>query len=486
VESTAPPHGGPLIAAQVWPHSFVDEGFGAVLDVLQETMRANTVIVVAANRGTPTYQATRWRPGHRERAETYTALGGFYSTPHPEHYPTEALPPIKSPQEGLRDIDALAKVLEAARPRGLGVYAYLFDAYYRNPPEALPPQLADALSVDALGRPVYRPCYNNPRYRGFILGMIEDHVRSYDLDGVYFQFEGFGQSSPFQQLFYSDVTPSCFCGHCAARAAQQGWSAERAREGYLRLRELISGTVRSSAGRAERTSNQQGARNAAGGERPRDGSLVTLLRLLMRYLEVLAWQTLWQQTRERMFREIYGVAKALAPERQVAFNVHHSVQMELFHRASLDYAEAREFADWLKPNVFHRVAGPRFARNARALQRSLFRDWAAEDVRRLLYEAFGFGGPESLEVLAERGFPPEEFVYRETKRIVAAAGPDVPICPGIDLEAPGSPPTEPDDVNASIEQAFRAGARGIVLSRFYDEWSYPTLEAVGQAVAGVT
>ena len=104
----------------------------------------------------------------------------------------------------------------------------------------------------------------------------------------------------------------------------------------------------------------------------------------------------------------------------------------------------------------------------------------------MLGEAFGFGGPESLEALAQRGFPPEEFVYRETKRIVAAAGPDVPICPGIDLEASGSPPTEPDDVKASIEQAFRAGARGIVLSRFYDEWSHPTLEAVGQAVAGVT
>jgi hypothetical protein len=213
--------------------------------------------------------------------------------------------------------------------------------------------------------------------------------------------------------------------------------------------------------------------------------LVTLLRLLIRYPEVLAWQTLWQQTRGRMFREIYGVAKALAPERQVAFNVHHSVQMELFHRASLDYAEARAFADWLKPNVFHRVAGPRFARNARALQRSVFRDWAVEDVRRLLYEAFGFDGPDSLEALAERGFAPEEFVYRETKRIVAAAGPDVPICAGIDLEAPGSPPTEPDDVKASIAQAFRAGARGIVLSRFYDEWSYPTLEAVGEAVSGL-
>jgi hypothetical protein len=43
---------------------------------------------------------------------------------------------------------------------------------------------------------------------------------------------------------------------------------------------------------------------------------------LIRYPEVLAWQALWQQTRERMFHEIYGVAKALAPDRQVAFNVH--------------------------------------------------------------------------------------------------------------------------------------------------------------------
>ncbi len=62
----------------------------------------------------------------------------------------------------------------------------------------------------------------------------------------------------------------------------------------------------------------------------------------------------------------------------------------------------------------------------------------------------------------------------------------VPVCPGIDLEATGSPPTDPDDVRASIEQAFRAGASGVVLSRFYDEWSLPTLEAVGAAVRTVS
>ena len=466
----------PLVAAQVWPHSLVDEGIDAALDVLQHTAGANAIILVAANRGTPSYKATRWAPGHRERRGTYTALGGYYSTPHPELYPPEALAPVKSPQEGLRDVDALAWLLDAARPRGLAVYAYLFDAYYRNPPAATPPAMARALSVDALGRPSLRPCYNNPAYRGFILGMVEDHLRSYDaagLAGIYFQFEGFGSSSPFQQLFYGTGVPACFCPHCAAAAAAKGWSVERAREGALRARELIRST--------EATEDTTGAAGAAT-PIPRDGYVVTLLRLLTRYPEILAWQSLWQETRGRMFREIYGVAKALAPHQQVAFNVHHSHQMELFHRAGFDYAEAGEFADWIKPNVFHRVAGPRFARNVRALQRSLFRDWEPETVRGLLYRAFGYAGPETLDDLAARGFTPEEFVYHETRRIVEAVGPGVPVCPGIDLEAPGSPPTEPDDVRASIAQAFRAEASGVVLSRFYDEWSLPTLEAVGAAV----
>ncbi|MBI3974325.1 MAG: hypothetical protein HY332_23850 [Chloroflexi bacterium] len=468
------PHNGSLVAAQVWPHSLLDEGIDAALDVLQHIAGANTICLVTANRGTPSYKAARWAPGHRERLGPRTVLGGYFSTPHPELYPPEALPPMKTPQNGLQEIDALAWLLEAAQARDLAVYAYLFDAYYYNPPEALSPAMATALSVDALGRPRLRPCYNNPRYRGFILGMIEDHVRSYEaagLSGVYFQFEGFGASSPFQQLFYGQAVPACFCEHCAAQAAAKGWSAERARDGYLRAHELIHSANRDSQGGGDETAL-----------RPRDGYLVTLFRLLIRYPEILAWQSLWQETRGRMFREIYGVAKSLVPSQQVAFNIHHSHQMELFHRASFDYAEVREFADWIKPNVFHRVAGPRFARNVRALQRGLFRDWQAEQVRQLLYEAFGFGGPNNLDELTARGFPPEEFVYHETRRIVEAAGPGVPVCPGIDLEAPGSPSTEPDDVEASIEQAFRAGARGIVLSRFYDEWSLPTLEAVGRAV----
>jgi hypothetical protein len=476
----------PLVAAQLWPHSLVDEGIDAALDVLQHTAGANALILVAANRGTPAYKATRWGPGHRERRGTYTALGGSYGTPHPELYPAESLAPIKSPQEGLRDVDALAWLLEAAQPRGMAVYAYLFDAYYRNPMAATPPGMARALSVDALGRPSLRPCYNNPAYRGFILGMVEDHVRSYDeagLAGIYFQFEGFGAASPFQQLFYGRGVPTCFCACCATAAAARGWSVERAREGSLRARELISGPDAVPAPAPDAARAGAGATDAP---LPRDGYLVTLLRLLMRYPELWAWQSLWLETRGRMFREIYGVAKALAPHQQVAFNIHHSHQMELFHRAGFDYAECGEFADWIKPNVFHRVAGPRFARNVGALQRGLFRDWGAETVRGLLYQAFGYDGPQTLDELAAHGFSPEEFVYRETRRIVEAAGPHVPVCPGIDLEAPGSPPTEPEDVRASIEQAFRAGASGIVLSRFYDEWSLPTLEAVGAAVRRVT
>ena len=40
------------------------------------------------------------------------------------------------------------------------------------------------LEVDAWGRPGRRPCFNNPDYRNWHLGFVEDYLQSYQLDGL--------------------------------------------------------------------------------------------------------------------------------------------------------------------------------------------------------------------------------------------------------------------------------------------------------------
>lgn len=76
-------------------------------------------------------------------------------------------------------------------------------------------------------------------------------------------------------------------------------------------------------------------------------------------------------------------------------------------------------------------------------------------------------------------------MLRETRRAVAAAGPDMKIWPGIDIDIPtgaSEKKTQPADVYAAVAAAFDGGAHGVILSRKYSEMRLDNLRAAGRAV----
>jgi uncharacterized lipoprotein YddW (UPF0748 family) len=70
-------------------------------------------------------------------------------------------------------------VLPAAKKRGLKVICWMEDVFRPDPAN-----IEKVQERDLYGRNAETLCVNNPDYRNFFAGLVEDYARSYDIDGI--------------------------------------------------------------------------------------------------------------------------------------------------------------------------------------------------------------------------------------------------------------------------------------------------------------
>ncbi|MBE1609513.1 hypothetical protein [Actinopolymorpha pittospori] len=474
-----------IVAMQIGAVSFVDEGVGETLDILAERGGVNALFLA-----TPTWTrgtGGRQIPGHPlpdHGAQDYDLgwRGGNYATVHPEYYGNTVLGSVgRAPEHP--DFDMLAEVLPEARKRGMKSYAWMEES---GPARELRtyPNFPKLLEVDAWSRPGLRPCFNNPDYRNWHLGFVEDYTKSYELDGIAWCSE---RPGPLNLLMQGPVLPGdigCFCPHCKAIGRDRGIDVRRAQEGY---RALLDWNQRIGAG-----------------ERPSDGAFVTFWRILLQYPEILSWQTLWTEAQRQMYRDIYGVAKAVSAEIQVGWHVYHNISFSPFYRADQDYEEMAKFSDFIKVVIYNNCAGPRFYTWVQNICQALFADADPEDVYPLMLKLLKLD-EGAYDKLPQSGFS-ADYVRRETERAVAGVAGKSKILPGIDIDIPVGVLKErlepkrdvgkinwdanegeltqctPEGVRDATLAAFEGGAEGVVLSRKYSEMKLDNLSGVGEAL----
>ncbi|MGI8915591.1 MAG: hypothetical protein ACR2JY_17695, partial [Chloroflexota bacterium] len=276
-----------FVAMQVGAVSFVDEGVEQVLDIVQERAQVNALFLATPTwtRGTGGRQLPgQPLPDHGAQAYDPAWVGGNYATVHPEFYGGTMLGPAgRAPEHP--DVDLFAAVLPAVKRRGMQCIAWIEESSYAQELRNYP-NFPKCLEVDAWGRPAPRFCFNNPDYRGWHLSIVEDYVKSYDLDGIAWCSE---RPGPLNLLLQGPVQPeaiSCFCPHCQRLARERGINVRQAQEGYRQALDWNAAV--------------------ASGNRPVDGAFVSFWRLLLRYPELLAWQTLWTDSQHQIYRDIYG------------------------------------------------------------------------------------------------------------------------------------------------------------------------------------
>jgi hypothetical protein len=214
------------------------------------------------------------------------------------------------------------------------------------------------------------------------------------------------------------------------------------------------------------------------------GTFVSLWRLLLEYPELLTWQKFWFRSQEEVYGLLYYAVKAINPKAQVGWHIMHLVTMSPFYQADQDFARIAKTADFLKPCAYNNCAGPRFARYIRNAQSTVFRDLTPDEVLEFHYRLLGYEHEASLDRLPTTGMS-AQYVARETRRALAGVNGAVPIYPGIDIDIPTAldeKRTQPADVRAAVQAAFRAGAQGVVLSRKYAEMKLTNLAGAGQAL----
>jgi hypothetical protein len=460
--------GKKMIGIQVGAVSFVDEGTEKVLDIFQERAAINTLFlaVFTYGRGIAGRQVPgQPLPDHGKQEYDLDFHGGNYGTVHPQYYKDTGIKPedTRAPDHGKLDI--IAEVLPAARKRGMRTILWTEDVWRDDLPG-----IDKLQETDLHGRKSRRLCMNNPHHRNFLLGLVEDYARSYEIDGIMWGSErhgalgtalgsnhGGGRSDPGRV--------GCFCEFCARKAQQQGnVRFERVKEGYLALENFV--------------------RDSRSGKRPVDGYYVTFWRLLMRYPEILAWEQFWHDSLREVYQAMYDKAKSIKPSLQVGWHIWHNNSFSPLYRAQQDLQQLAKCSDFLKMVMYHNCGGPRMATYIQSVCGTLFADLPPQQALDFNYQVLNFR-ERGMEQIPFTGLS-ADYVYREAKRAVdGAAGTRLLIWPGIDIDIPtgaNQSKSTPQGTKDAVLGAFKAGAAGALLSRKYSEMKLANLGGAGEAV----
>jgi hypothetical protein len=457
-----------LVGVQVGAVSFVDEGVGQVLDLLQEKAKVNAVFVATQSfdRGVQGRQVPgqAW-PGHGPK-ELDDHQGGSYVTQHPQFYQGTVLGPYPARDREVAGFDVLERVVPLASSRGIAVYSFLLENTHSGLARAVP-NWPLVLQVDAWGRTDVDACLRNPDYVNWWLALVEDQVKSYPIAGLMFGSE---RSGPLGNVLGAgglarNGNPYCFCQHCVTAGEQRGIDARRAREACVELHEAMSETRVPLA--------------------QRDSKLVRFLRLLNAYPELVAWERLWHDGYRDLQRRIYGEVKFLAPDVQVGWHIWHHNTFSPLYRAQTDLSEMASYSDFIKPVVYNNCAGFRLHHHIQTVAKTVFEGVGEQAILDLYQAALGYREDVAFEDLPAAGLS-AGYVLSETRRAVGAMAGRARVYPGLDVNVPApdhAKKTKPEDVRASVTAALDGGADGFVLSRKYSEMTFENLEAVG-AVLG--
>jgi hypothetical protein len=463
------PDADKMIGMQVGAVSFVDEGVGPVLDILQERAAVNTIFLTTFTYGRGL--AGRQIPGQpfpdhgSQESDEKTFHGGNYATPHPEFYRNTVLKQTRAPDHG--DLDIVAAVLPEARKRAMKLFCSIEDVFRTDVPG-----VQEVVEVDLLGRKAGSLCLFHPDVRAFWSGLATDLTKSYDIDGILFFNERNGPllnalgASHAQSIASSRVT--CFCEHHQRAAREHGIDFARARQGYQKLDEFVQASLK--------------------GRRPSDGYFVGFWRLLVDWPEIIAWDRLFDIGKHQVLAEVRAAVKAVRNDLQVGFHIEHVNSFNPIFRATRRYEDLAAQADFLKVVVYNNCGGERYANFIRNVGSTVFRDVPRDELLRFNNHLLNYGDEANLDNLAAAGLSPD-YVARETQRALAGVQGKCRILPGIDIGIPtgkDSRQASPEDSYAATLAALKAGAQGIILSRKYSEMKLANLSAAGRAVRDLT
>jgi len=323
------------------------------------------------------------------------------------------------------------------------------------------PNMPQCLEIDLLGRYAGEPCTSNPDYRRWWHGIVEEHCKQYDIDGIMWCNE---RNSPLDRMMQGQA-PGCFCAHCRREAIDRGIDVERTRLAFQEVWKYF-----------------QEAR--AGAAFP-DGSLIEFMRVVLRHPEVLLWERFWLERSKDLDRELYGIVKWCNPKLSFGLNVWNRNHFNPIRKAQWAWAEQTDYADWVKPITYQHQAGEIFAKEMGFFGGTVLRDFAATDFVPAMCAILGLHEAPINEVVAA-GMDPDTYVFGQCADAVRGVAGKVPVYMGIGVDAPRVTAQQavctPDIVYRSVHATYRAGGAGVVFSPNYAGMNLSNLDGGARAL----
>lgn len=459
-----------FVGIQISPISFLDEGVETVLDTLQNRVGVNvlmlgTVSWLGLKTGRSISHALDGWPDHGV-PEPFKMKGGAYFNPDPAYYGGTFIKDFRAKDPEFEGKDILDMVIAPAHARGMKVFIELMEPFFKytghgstNTVEI--PNLAQAMEVDIFGRLGGDPSTSHPDYRNWILSMIEDQVRNYDIDGVMWCNE---RNSPLDTLIQGDA-PGDFSSHARREALERGIDVEACRKALLNLYDFMQ--------------------EAKSGKPFADGAFITFIRELLANPEALIWERFWLERNKDLDREIYGLVKWCKPNLSFGLNVWNRNHFNLFRRAQWPWEEQTLYADWVKPITYQHQSGEIFAKELGFLQKTVLRDVSPEDATKVLYAILGLNEAPYGEVI-QKGMDPDTYVYGQCADAVRGVNGRAKVYMGLGIDAPrvraDQAKCTPDIAYRSVMATYRAGGEGVVLAPNYASMHLTNLDGVAKAL----
>ena len=449
------------IACHLPANNLYDEGFGFVLDQLQNRASVGTLFLNAFGDRFPTRLASQEAladHGHPRRSRDQPCNQIWFEPPA-ELLADLDLDLLVDPDPSSVDFggcDVYADLAEYRYARGVEVHARILeyalasiDGWQRF------------CEMDYTGNRTPLPCWRHPEYRAFWSGLTAHLVANYDLDGIHFGAERNGPLT--QSLLWSGrVRAGCFCEYCLAAAGERRIDPARARDGFRALDALVRG--------AETL----------------ESFPLRLMRLYTHYPEVLAWERLWTEGRNQAYAGIRDAVHRVKREAKAGWHLwQYTCSLDLIARASTDYQEWATFSDYVKPCLYQDVAASRAEGvTGAAYGNRLFRGFPESLIHEYVNRCVG-QQQAALTGPFEGSFGPayagnQSAIIRDE---LNRSGHPCELWCGIGVNVQGKhDPAAPQLVRDSVEAAISHGADGIVLCREYQEMTFEALDAVGKAV----
>ncbi len=442
----------PFIGIQISPISFIDEGVDEILDTLQQRVGVNVLLIgtiswLGLKVGRRISHALEGWPDHGVPAP-YSMEGGSYIKVRPEYYSGTFIRDFASRDPEMAGRDILDLVIPKARARGMKVIPEFMEPLFKyaghgSAAAVQIPNMPQCLEVDLLGRYAGEPCTSNPDYRRWWHGIVEEHARNYEIDGIMWCNE---RNSPLDRMMQGQA-PGCFCPHCRREGAERGIDVERVRSAFTGVWDFF--------------------KRAKSGETFVDGTFTEFLRVLLRHPEVLLWERLWLDRSKDLDKELYGIVKWCNPALSFGLNVWNRNHFNPIRKAQWSWEEQTDYADWVKPITYQHQAGEVFDKEMGFFANTILRDYTKDEFVPAVSSILGLKEVPVDRVIQE-GMDPDTYVYGQCADAVRGCKGKADVYMGIGVDAPRVRADQavctPDTVYRSVLATYRAGGKGVVYS----------------------